>query len=815
MRKQANEGPDRLPGLSVAVCLASAVGIAYELTFMRVFSITQWYHFAYMIISIAMLGFGAGGTVLAMAAGRLEGRECALFRLSAFLLAISLPGSYALSQLIPFETFEVVSRPVQWGYLFLLYLVLSVPFFMVSVCVTLAFFLRRSRIGYVYFLNMSGSGAGAVGLTAAMYGVSPEGLVWVLTGASLLAFAATLPGTHHPRKLMIGLVLAGAASVLMLRVPLQISQYKGLSYALNYPDAEVKAEAFSPLSRLSAVASAYIRETPGQISHSAKTHSRLPEQVGLFFDAGAVSVINRFDGDLAPFRYLDYVTAALPYHLGNPGSVYVGGAGGGTDVLTALYHQSDRVTACEVDPNVFRMVNREFADFSGRLYEREAVRPVVADARGWLEAHPEVRFDLIHMALLDSFNASAAGVHALTESYLYTVEAVRCYLEHLGPRGMLSITRWLKTPPRDAVKMFATLVAGLEAAGVKHPGEHLFWVRCWNTATLVASKRPLREEQVAAGVRFFKGRGFDPCFYPGMAEEEANQHVVLSEPVYYRAATAILGAEREAFYRDFLYHVAPATDNQPYFFRFFKWGSIPRLVKGMGKAWVPFVEWGYLALVATILQGMAASAVLILLPLAVFRQSQWRKAQAGLLWVLLYFGLLGAGFMFLEIAFIQRVMRFLTYPVYAVAVVLTGFLLFSGLGSYAAWRLKHRAGGLVQVAGLGIALLSLLYIQATEGLFDLGAAWSDPVRITTSILLLAPLAFLMGIPFPLGLQKLADRRPGLLPWAWGINGCLSVVGAAVATLTGVHFGFTAMVLVAVAVYAAVTWVFRLLPKTEG
>lgn len=796
-------------GFAIAVFLMSGTGIAYELLLTRIFAIAQWYHFAYMIISIAMLGFGVGGTVLSMTARRLQGKEKPLFRFTAFLLPLSIAGCYGLSQIIPFDTFSLINQPRQWIYLFLLYCVLAFPFFLVSVCLTLSFFIYSSRIGFIYFLNMTGSGIGAVYLTAGLYILPAQHLIYLLVIIATGAFIAVIPSLQQNRKLALTTVplILGAAFLFTL-TPINISQYKGLSYALDYPDAEILAREYSPISELTVVESDMIRETPGQISHQAgKEGSRLPEQKAVFFDAGAISVINRLDNDVQNLQFLDQVTAALPYHITDPRDVYIGGAGGGSDVLMALYHDTQDITACEVEPNVFRLMNRDFHDFSGGLYQKESVEPVVGDVRGWLRRNPSRRFDLVQMTLLDSFNASSAGVHALSESYLYTVEAVRSYINHLSSNGVLAITRWLQSPPRDAVKMFATVVEGAQAAGFDNPQDHFIWIRSWNTATLLFSQTPLTDRQVKNAKDFARDRGFDLCYYPGMEASEANQYTVMEDPVYYRAATEILGENREEFYQDYLYHIRPATDDKPYFFRFFKWSSLPGLLRQMGKQWVPFVEWGYLALIATIIQAIIASILFILLPLIVLRRVPAEAVRPGLLAVVAYFGLLGLAFMFLEIAFIQKLMLFLTYPVYAVAVVLTSFMVFSGIGSYTADKLKNRPLPTICLTVVGIVLLTILYISSADLIFDAADAWPEPLRLAVGIFMLAPLSFFMGIPFPLALQKIAQERPVLLPWAWGINGFLSVLGATLATFIAVHLGFIKLVMLAVACYVLVLAVF--------
>ncbi|HIJ66513.1 MAG TPA: SAM-dependent methyltransferase [Candidatus Hydrogenedentes bacterium] len=801
--------------LEPAVFLISAVGIAYELALMRIFSIAQWHHFAYMIISIAMLGFGAGGTFLSLATARVKGRERAVLLGAAFLLPFGLVGCYVSSQCVPFETFHLITQPGQLRYLLALYLVLSVPFLLISVCITVSFFLAPGRVGRVYCFTMVGSGCGAAGVIGLLHVAHPAALPHVLAftaaGAFLLLVSDLLRPVANAKASYIAVAVAFALPIASGwaasrgAFAIRVSQYKGLSYALQFPDARVVARRHSPLSAITAVASAQIRETPGQINNYPMSElGPLPEQVGLYFDAGAVSPVNRFDGDLERFAYLDYVTMALAYRWVDAPTVLVIGAGGGTEVLGALAHGARHVTAVEVDPNVFDLLHKELRGVSGGLYDRPDVTAVVAEGRGFLQSHRD-RYDLIVIPALDSFTASSAGVYALNESYLYTTDALALYLDRLTPRGVLAITRWLKTPPRDALKLFATAVEACERAGFSEPAPHLACIRSWNNATVLISRAPLEAEQIEAVRTFCRERCLDACYFPGIRPDEVNRYTVLEAPIYYQTAQAMLSENREAAYDNAVFHIRPATDDRPYFFRFFKWTSLPLFIRGMGSQFVPFVEWGYVTLIATLIQGVVAGALLILVPLVVLsRRPTTRGAKR---WVVLYFTGLGFAYMFLEIALIQRLMLFLAYPTHAVAVVLTGFLVFSGLGSLFADVRGGSKTRLVVYAVLSIAVLGLVYLATLARLFDACAGLAGWAKIVLSVGILAPLAFCMGIPFPSGLQILSNDRQPLLPWAWGINGCASVVGATLATLTAIHLGFRAVVVAAMLIYGITAFAF--------
>ena len=300
---------------------------------------------------------------------------------------------------------------------------------------------------------------------------------------------------------------------------------------------------------------------------------------------------------------------------------------------------------------------------------------------------------------------------------------------------------------------------------------------------------------------------------PYLFQEAVNRFTILDEPVYYQSALEILSPDAEDFFRRYPFHVRPATDDRPYFFRFFRWRSLPALVSAAGRDWVNYVEWGYLVLAATVAQSLAAAILLVILPLALF--ARWGALRPGRSSLLTCFGGLGLAFMFLEIAFIQKLMLFLHHPVYAVSVVLATFLIFAGLGSLYADRQRSRPVRRVWITVLLLTLLSAGYLVGLSPLFAAWAGWPESGRIMASVLILAPLAFLMGIPFPTSLQAVSDRARARVAWAWGVNGAASVVGATGATMIAVHAGFRVVVILAALLYLTVPLSLHRLTREGG
>jgi hypothetical protein len=462
---------------------------------------------------------------------------------------------------------------------------------------------------------------------------------------------------------------------------------------------------------------------------------------------------------------------------------------------------------------VIDLVQRQFGDYSGRPYSLPGVRVHIGEARGFVARHEE-RFDLIEVALLDVFAASSAGLYALSESYLYTTEGIAAYLDHLESGGMLAITRWISLPPRDVLKLFATASVALERRGVAEPGRGLALIRSWKTATLIVKNGAFTASEVASLEAFCRARSFDADYYPGIAQAHANQYNILDESYFYDGAMALLGPDREAFVDHYKFVIAPATDDRPYFFHFFRWGTLPELLALKEQGGLPLLEWGYPVLVATLLQAVIASLALVVVPLWVGRGGI-RNAVAAhpprVAVVVVYFTAIGFAFMFIEIAFIQKFLLFLAHPLYAVAVVLCAFLVFGGLGSRYSRRFTaaRRPWPTHPLAWLtaGIAGIALVYLFSLPAIFRHLMRFPDLARIAISIALIAPLAFAMGMPFPLGLARLAGRADALIPWAWGINANASVIAAIFATVLAIHLGFGAVIVLAVALYAiaAATW----------
>ncbi|MDX1811011.1 MAG: SAM-dependent methyltransferase, partial [Gammaproteobacteria bacterium] len=622
-------------------------------------------------------------------------------------------------QNLSFNPLELFWDQTQWLALFGLYVLLMFPFFFAANCVGLVLLTYRYQINFSYAADLSGAALGAIGIVFILNWFFVEVSLQILVFCiALTAVISVLELKINPRYIIIAMLMMALPWLLPKSwVDLHPSEYKSLSQALNISGAHLLTEKSSPLAELSVVENQKIlfRHAPG-LSLSS---SNIPgEQLGVFFDADSMSVITRFDGDLTKLAYLQDMTSALPYHLLQNPQVLILGAGGGTDVLQAMYHKARQIDAVELNQQMAELVLHDFADYAGNIYSNKNVNLHIAEARSFLQSS-QTKYDLIQMALMDTFATSAAGLHALNESYLYTVEAMKLYLSRLTDNGYLAITRWVKLPPRDTLKLVLTARLALQQLGVSRPEQHISLIRSWNTTTLIVKKAAFTRSDTEIIVNFSRSRSFDIAYYPGINETETNQFNILPQPYFYQGTTALLSNNYQEYLANYKYDLQAATDDKPYFFNFLKWQTLYEILQLPAKQGLPLIEWGTIILIATFFQAIFASIIFILLPLWLhFRKQTSTSQEKHKSFTFNYFVLLGFAFMFIEIAFIQRFVLFLGHPTYAIAVVLTGFLLFAGIGS--AYCKKWRGSYAIKIATIGILVSVLMYIAILPGIFNWG-----------------------------------------------------------------------------------------------
>ena len=794
-----------LRAVPLAVFLTSFSLLCYEILLTRIFSIIQWQNLSSVVISLALLGFGASGSFLTLFKSPIEKDYPLYFLVFLYLFPVTLCLGFVLYCKTPFNPFEIGINPREWLYLLSYFASTGIPFFFAATVIGMA--LSRYPVGSTYFFNLAGSGAGALAIILLSFLLHPYLILVVITGialASAIFFSLNFTkGTCV--VLLLGSLLFTAVfyfSFDWLNLK-RMSPYKALSRTLLLPHARIIAEKYSPLGLVQAVEAEGLHHS-GDLSLISPY--QVPVQKALFFDGDSMSAVVPFRGSLEEIRYLDYIPSSLPHHLLLPeerGKALIIGVGGGEGILKAKLHGFRAIEGVEINGNIIELMENELADFSGRIYQDPRVKIFQQEMRGFLASSPR-RYDLIELSLMDSYAAAASGVYALNESYLYTVQSMAELFGHLSENGLLAITRWNVTPPRDNIKMLHLLVTALKKLGLKDIPRHIFYIRSMRASTIVVSRTPLSDSQIRKGKAFAQRRLFDLVHYPGIKPEEANRHVQMEVPIYYQAAQNLLSDNAGAFVRDFPFDISAPTDNRPYYYNFFKWRTLPLLLQ-VGPQRIPFTEWGYFVLVICLGFAVVISFLLVILPL-LFSKSRARK---GHLWVFLYFALIGLGFFFIEMPFIQKFILFLHHPTYSLSVIISSLLIFSGVGSYFSDRIFRAKYRIFLSALILIGILSLYSLFLNPILQGLSPQ-PDWIKILLTVICLMPLGFFMGIPFPQGLSAVKEREASVLPWAWGINGFFSVISVILANILAIQRGFpTVLLLAAVCYFGAGSLSFRL------
>jgi len=801
---------------SAGLLLVSVAMLCFQINLTRLFSVAQFYHFAFMVVSIALLGMGASGTFLALRKIEPGASAAHTFTWLAVGTGVCMLGSYILVNRVPFDSYSIFVNPIQIAILLLHYAALASPFFFSGMMITLLLRRYSESSGEVYAVNLIGSAIGCLAAVIVPAWVGGEGMV---AFSAAIAFLSGICFLIDHRKtyakqahLKMGLPVAITAllwiatSLLTVQIykgnipstfELHISPYKSISYALQNPQAQVISDCWNSISKVQVVSSPSLHSVPGL---SYRYLEPLPSIDALFVDGGSMNAILPPGADT---NFADHLPAALAFQLQPNADVLILEPRGGMDIQVALALGADRVTAVEGNPLI--------VEASGPAYQAPNVQWVPSSGRSYLRG-AQGRHDIIQLPLTDSYQPVGSGAYSLGEDYRYTVEAFSDMLTGLQPDGLLVITRWLQEVPSEWLRIFTLAVTALEEQGMD-PNTHILALRGYNTGTLLIKNGAFTPSEMDAAREFSSAKAFDLVFAPNLAEAELNRFNVLPEPVYHQTFTHFLTANpRRDFYQDYPYDVTPPTDNHPFFSHYFKWSQMGEILRTLGTTWQPFGGAGYLVILTIFGLALLLSGVLILLPVAFFKPS---GSQTGNKRIPLYFGLIGFGFMLVEMPLIQRFILFLDQPAYALTAILFCILLFSGLGSRSGSRKLSLTQALIALTGLlvlySLVLPRLLYAALGSDLL---------FRVLITVLLIAPLGFLMGIPFPAGLawmrQSLAGEEESttnwMVAWIWAVNGASSVLASILASLLALSFGLTAAFTIGMLCYA-LAW--RLIHSSKG
>jgi hypothetical protein len=747
--------------------LTTAATLLLELSLTRIFSVVFYYHFAFLAISVALFGLGAGGVFSYVVAGWRGKLFIKLGRLSA------------LNALLVIAALAVVLMQGEeignWR-LALIYFTTALPFFVAGAIVALAISETMAHVDRIYFFDLLGASAGCLLLVPFLNYFGGPGTV-IAVGVLYAAAAAIWHSVGGSRKGRVACVALALVLVLFILVN-ATRNYIDITYAKGQ---KLENESFVKWNSFSRIAIA-----PDKQNGS----------LNIYIDADASTGIAKFD--------FDHLTAedrngllragpALVYNIRPGARTLIIGPGGGWDVARSLASGSKDVTAVEINPIIANTIMRGRPELSRGLYLRPDVHVFVEDGRSFVRRSRE-KYQVIQATLVDTWASTAAGAFALSENNLYTTDAMRDYFAHLTDDGVISFSRWGLEPPRESLRLISLAIDALLDLGERQPWRHVIVGRFGSTAgwgaldTVLIARKPFAPDDIDRA-------------RVGMASANVQAVYVPDQRIANPFTQLLRSPDPEAFERDYPFDITPVTDNRPFFFYTVQPRDLWEFVTNASRNTADYK----INRAVPLLFGLAAVsmiATLIILALPPLLLGARLPRQPGVPGFLLFFLCIGAGYILIEVALIQKFVLFLGHPTYALTVVIFSMLVSSGLGSYFSRRVvKGASGNLRRVLAL-IALVVAALAILTSFLLTAAVGLPLPLKVLITALLIAPAGFLMGIPFPTALRQLEQWHSPSVRWAWALNAASSVLGSVGALVCAIYLGLLETLLMGGLLYLA-------------
>ena len=790
--------PSRDHAVLAGVALSSFAALLLELALTRLFSVVLFYHFAFLAISIALLGLGAGGVCAYLAKARLA-------RLETRILLARLSALNTL--LIPVVLEIVLHVPVSLkltsaNFLNLteIYLASALPFFITGLQFSTLFARESIHIPRLYSADLAGGALACIGIVPL--------LNWV-GGPNTILFAAaiaSIAGAVWANSILARRTTSALAGATLLLIT---ANHSGNLIDIVYAKGVRRDPSWVEFARWNAISRVEV--------------DRQGDVKAIVIDADASTYI--MNADLRQWRTTEWernlmsAPPAVVNVLRPHGDYAIIGPGGGVDVLRAVANGSRNVTGIEINPIIANTIMRgRYADYAQHLYERPEVQIHVTDGRSFIRNSKQL-FDVVQMTLVDTWASTAAGAFALSENNLYTVEAFREYFEHLKPDGMIAITRWEFQQPREALRVVSVAMQALHELGVKDTKDNFIVVSEGDLdedgiPVLVLAKRtPFTISEQGQVKKHLQAYPALDLLYSAIDRELILGPPGLPEyhPSSDSFADLIQLNDPRTFAERYPYEVSPVTDNAPFFFFTLKMRQLLHAdTLQQGIDWK--VNLGVAVLGTILIISLLAVLAFLVIPLAVQRRSKEQQPLR-----LFYFIAVGLGYILVEIAFIQRFVLFLGHPTYALTVVVFLLLLSSGAGSLVSrrWLVETRPVWLPIVL---IVSALLLYVFVLPALLNALVGLPFAAKLIVSGVLLVPLGFAMGMPFPTGLRAFSSNPsvPGqtanenAVEWAWAMNAASSVLGSVLAMVIAIQFGLNATLACGAAAYLTACFLTRTL-----
>ena len=777
----------RWPLFYLGVALTTMATLLLELSLTRIFSVVFHYHFAFLAISMALFGLGAGGVFSYLVAEwrwNLFSKLGAISALNALVVLASLIISLSIREKLGFWSLAAVYFPS------------TLPFFLAGTVVSLSIAETIDRVDRVYFYDLVGAGAGCLLLVPLLNTFG--GPNTVLATAAFYAAAAA-----------IWYSLASRVDGRVASVSLALGLLLLLGYNAKYHIIDVKYAKGKALSNEQFV-------KWNSFSRIAVAPDKVTRSPVIYIDADASTYVPSYDFDRLSDkdrRSLLDVGPGFVYQVRPAAKTLIIGPGGGFDVARALASGSPSVMGVEINPIIANTVMRgRLKDFSRQVYFRPDVHLVVEEGRSFVRRSPD-RYQVLQATLVDTWASTAAGAYALTENNLYTSDAFYDYLKHLTGDGILSFTRWGLDPPRESLRLLSLARVALARLGENEPWKNVIVVReghlsdagGWGAAdTVLISRKPFSAEDLARARDAIRRSGFQPIYLPDES---------IPNPF-----TELLRTRDVAAFEDrYPYNIRAVTDDQPFFFYTVQardlWGYLGHFFRGDRPAtnWADFeVNMSVPVMFGLLAVSLIAVAVILALPPLLLGVRLPREGR--LLTFLLYFISIGVGYILIEIALIQRFVLFLGHPTYALTVIIFSMMVASGCGSFMSRRLvglsDFRLGAVMAAVAASVGLLALIAGPVTEA----GVGWPGWLKVALTALMVAPPAFFMGVPLPTGLRLLQVNNEPAVKWAWAINSASSVLGSVGAMFLAIYEGLQRTLIAGGAFYVLALLVLVLLQR---
>jgi len=777
---------------------------------MRALSVVRYHHFSYLVISTALMGFGVSGTFLTFFYPRMKkyfGKWMAVFY-AGFL--VTIPISYPAAQSLELDVQYVLFSGYQQFLMISYNLLIFIPFFMGAVALGMNLTYFRDKASLFYGFDLLGSGAGGVLALGMMY-LFPAVLLplklTVIVLIGLICWLLSSPGyyfNHAKGFTAIILLIAGitTAGSVYYEPHFQVDQYKELANFQNLKkqsDATHLSTTNGPRGRIDVFRSKTFHHT---LFAGLNTTSLPPDQTALLIDGQTAGTVFHIDSS-SEAAIMDNTPQSLAYRLTEQPNVLLLGEVGGPNLWLADRWDAEHITVVQTNPQLIELMRGPLAEMSGGVFKKENVTVVNKEPRLFLEQTDQA-FDVIQFVSAEGTSSGSSGLQSLHENYLLTTEAISTAIDKLTEQGLITLTRGIQSPPRDNLKINAMFIEALRRANKNNPGDYLLAGRNYLAMNTLLAKQPLSKVRIDSFQRICRNLIMDADCYPGIDPKEQPMTNAVEGPDsttswYTHGIQQMLAGKGNKFKSNWIYNIQPPSDQQPYFFNFFKWASLQTFVDVYGKHWLQRLELGYVVLVITFVQVTLVAFILILLPLLLVKRSAFVQA-SNKLPVFLHFGAIGTGFMFLEMAYIQQFTKFMGDPIYSTAAALMSILVFAGIGSSFQYMLPWTPEKRIVISGISVAVIALSYLAFLDRMLDLFIDWSTQARFLVTVLLLMPPSFFMGWLFPSGLAILERQDSPLTPWAWGVNGFVSVAAAPLAVMLSMSYSFGHVVFMAALTY---------------